>query len=119
MSETTKGTAKDANTAVATILQGIFDQQERNHKENGAHNAATNQRLAGIEERIAEFVKAFPEGDMEGHCAYHKVLIDRSRLINEILRDVVKHSAKWGLIGVLGWLAWTAVLSFKAWLLTK
>jgi hypothetical protein len=119
LTETTKGTAKDANAAVATILQGIFDQQERNHKENGERNASTNARLVGIEEKIATFVKAFPEGDMEGHCAYHKTLIDRARLINEILRDVLKHTAKWGLLGVAGWLAWTAVLAFKAWLQTK
>lgn len=97
---------ESSNPVLATILKGMLEQQDKNHRENGERNDITNARLTAIEASVASFKKAFPDEDIDGHCDYHQTLIDRATFINEILREVLKHLAKYGLLGMLGWACW-------------
>jgi hypothetical protein len=61
----------------------------------------------------ALFADAFPGGDPGGHKAWHQAEIDRIRDRAKFWRDMRDHLAKWGLIGLSGWLVyvlWDALL---------
>lgn len=49
--------------------------------------------------------KAVPNGDYEGHRRYHEAVIERMEARAAIWKDVQKSVAKWGVIGLLTFMA--------------
>lgn len=73
--------------------------------------------LAHMSEReriIADLLaKAFPDGDPDGHRRYHEASIKQAEARAKMWADVQVSTAKWGIVGVLGWMVfslWTAFL---------
>lgn len=56
---------------------------------------------------------AFPEGDPSGHRKHHEAVIANAEARAAFWRKMLDEITKWGLFGVLGWLAsvaWSAFL---------
>ena len=61
---------------------------------------------------INVFERSFPEGDPEGHRAHHELVIQREKERVEFWSSMKKEVVKWGLIGVLSFLAYSAWAAF-------
>jgi len=55
---------------------------------------------------------AFPGGDAEGHRHYHEETIKALEARSEFWRKMVFEVTKYGLFGVIGWLAYTVWVAF-------
>jgi hypothetical protein len=55
---------------------------------------------------------AFPSGDPEGHRKYHEETIKAMEARSEFWKKMLFEVTKYGLFGVLGWLAYTAWAAF-------
>lgn len=67
-----------------------------------------------LAEAIADLIKdSFPEGDPSGHRKYHEASIKKAEAQAEFWNDLKKSVARWGVVGVLGFIAlasWKALL---------
>ena len=59
-------------------------------------------------------IRAFPEGDPEGHRAHHEAVIKAAEAKAEFWTKMVFEITRWGLIGLLGWLVVAAYKHFLA-----
>lgn len=72
-----------------------------------------------IEKAITKAVEramhnAFPEGDAEGHRRHHEAVIKAAEERAALWKDARSSVAKWGAVGLVGWLlhlAWIGVLA--------
>jgi hypothetical protein len=55
--------------------------------------------------QIATFMKAFPASDPIAHCAAHLEWIEEVRQRKEFYAKMRFELARWGLLGLIGWLA--------------
>ena len=58
-------------------------------------------------------LRAFPEGDPDGHKRHHEAVIKAAEEKAEFWKSMRKKVTEWGLVGVLGWAAfalWAAFL---------
>jgi len=55
---------------------------------------------------------AFPEGDPTGHRKHHEAVIAKAEARAAFWRKMLEEITKYGLIGLLGWLALTAWSAF-------
>jgi hypothetical protein len=55
---------------------------------------------------------AFPDGDPEGHRKYHEETIKALEARSEFWKKMLFEVTKYGLFGVLGWLAYTVWVAF-------
>lgn len=60
----------------------------------------------------AHAASAFPGGDPDGHRRFHEAEIARREERAQLYRDLRAHLAKWGVVGLLGWLAVVAWQAF-------
>lgn len=70
-----------------------------------------------LEQQNADIVSlktAFAEDDYVGHKLYHASIIERNRWIIQLLREVSKEIAKYGLIGAVLWTLYHAWIDFLA-----
>lgn len=96
------------------ILIGILNQVHNDIRQLDEkltdHMGSETAALAATVNEILN--RSFPEGDPEGHRKAHeetmKALADRSEFWNKLLFEVTKY----GLFGVLGWLAYTVWVAF-------
>lgn len=70
-------------------------------------------RIIAVETKTEQVLSGYPDGDPDGHREYHKTIIERQQLRNEIMRGVVVKMSQGGLIAAI-----LAVLGL-AWLLIK
>lgn len=45
-------------------------------KQIDVHAVQTNEKLDELSDKVEDLNKAFPAGDLDGHCRYHQVMID-------------------------------------------
>jgi hypothetical protein len=56
-----------------------------------------------IEAMINRYASGFPDDDPEGHRKAHESLIRRNERISALCDKLLFEIAKWGLLGLLGW----------------
>jgi hypothetical protein len=67
--------------------------------------AALEQHILTQRLEIADVLTtAFPQGDADGHRRYHEAMIKAAEDRAKFWFDLRMSVAKWGLLGVLGWL---------------
>jgi hypothetical protein len=70
--------------------------------------------LVDREKIIADILeKSFPGGDPDGHRRYHEASIKKAEASAKMWADIQVSTAKWGIVGVLGWavyVLWQAFL---------
>lgn len=57
-------------------------------------------------------VKSFPGGDPDGHREAHEAQMQAVRDRAEFWKTMLMEVSKWGILGVLGWLAFHAWVAF-------
>jgi len=75
------------------------------------HHAIFREEVEKSVEHVYE--RSFPDGDPEGHRHHHELVIKREEERLEFWMTMKKEVTKWGLVGVLGFLAvaaWNAIL---------
>lgn len=63
-------------------------------------------------------IKAFPEGDADGHRLYHLAVIKAAEDKAQFWEDMRKSTAKWGLAGFGVWAFWTLAHAVALWIQT-
>lgn len=63
-------------------------------------------------EKFDQLLAAFPDGDIEGHRAYHESLILRNKDIGDFFKKLTFELAKWGILGLASFLAYAAWVRF-------
>ena len=87
--------------AVILLLQTVYDKLETMDAKLTQH--MTDETLVLAEEIAKLMNKAFPEGDPEGHRAYHDASIKAAKDRADFWAKMRFEISKWGLIGFLGW----------------
>ena len=91
-----------ANDSLVVILM-----QEVHHKIDAMDakltQHITDETLILAEEISALMIKAFPQGDPDGHRVYHEASIKAAGDRAEFWKQMRMEISKWGLIGMLGW----------------
>ena len=71
-------------------------------KSSDGHSDAALQKIAAQQEEFfARVTSAFPSGDMDGHCNYHKEVIEQMKTKKEFWTKLRYEIYRWGVIGVL------------------
>ncbi len=100
------------NPALLLLVQQVHaDVKEFNRRlEDQRHDEA----LALAEAVVALTLKAFPEGDADGHRLAHLKQMEAIEARAEFWKKMLFEVSKYGLIGVVGWMAlklWTAFIA--------
>ena len=88
--------AEDESTIAAAI--GMIKSLTNDVNEHGKMYGA---KLACIERKLDELMKAFPEGGFDGHRIYHEQQIVRASDAHDFRTSVRKGLALWGATGTL------------------
>jgi hypothetical protein len=102
---------------ILTLLETIHkDLQEVRAVQGSMQTTLTNHIATEPEEWAAQLsgllAEAFPDGDPEGHRKYHEETIKALEARSEFWRKMLFEVTKYGLFGVLGWLAYTVWAAF-------
>lgn len=113
MSETVERRAD--NPALLILVQQVHADVKEFQKQldQQRHDDA----LALAEAVVALTLKAFPEGDVDGHRMMHEKQMQALENRNEFWKKMLFEVSKYGLIGVIGWgvlKLWTAFLAGPA-----
>lgn len=73
---------------------------------NHAHRTA--EQLGKIKE---DMLKAFPDGDLEGHCSYHEQKIKAARAEEAFWQTARSEAIKHGVAGLMAVLKWVSILA--------
>lgn len=104
-------------TILLAIVQNIHDDVKSLH----TNVSALDQRLTRhmteetmeLAQEIARLMSAaFPEGDPTGHRKHHEAVIAKAESRAKFWQKMLEEITKYGLIGLLGWLAITAWSAF-------
>jgi hypothetical protein len=76
-------------------LQDIFEKHKRESDE------ALKNTIAEIKRDLAV---AFPDGDMKGHCDYHREIIEQVKARKDFWQKMRYEIYRWGLLGFVLWL---------------
>lgn len=71
------------------------------------------EKLCECSDKLDQLLKAFPDGDIEGHRKYHESIIVRNHEVAEFFKKLTFELVKYGLLGFIGWLL---IISWKAFL---
>ena len=94
-------TDRTERDAIILLLQVVHDKIESMDEKLSNH---INDEPLTLAEEIAKLMnKSFPQGDPEGHRAYHEDSIKRAEANAEFWSKMRFEISKWGLIGFLGW----------------
>ena len=94
-------TDRTERDAIILLLQVVHDKIESMDAKLTQHIHDETLTLA---EEIAHLMnKSFPQGDPEGHRAYHEASIKRAEANAEFWSKMRFEISKWGLIGFSGW----------------
>jgi bisphosphoglycerate-independent phosphoglycerate mutase (AlkP superfamily) len=100
-----------------SLLQTIHNDLQEVKAEQKKQGQTLTGHIATEPEEWAELLKdtlvcAFPGGDAEGHRRYHEETIVALEARAEFWKKMVFEITKYGLFGVLGWLAYTVWAAF-------
>ena len=99
--------------ATILLLRVVHDKIEKMDEKLTAH--ITDETLTLAAEIAHLMNKSFPQGDPEGHRAYHEASIKRAEANAEFWSKMRFEISKWGLIGFSGWfIGMIAVSVWKA-----
>lgn len=97
-----------------TILYVMQEINKRVQALDDRLSKQTHDATLKLAEEIATLMcKSFPQGDPDGHRAAHEAWIKREEDKTEFWKKMRFEVSRWGIIGLLGWLAivaWKAVL---------
>lgn len=102
---------RDDSETILYVMQEIHKRVEALDERLSRQTHDATLKLA--EEIAALMCKSFPQGDPDGHRAAHEAWIKREEDKTEFWAKLRFEIAKWGLVGIIGWLAivaWRAVL---------
>ena len=108
----------DGHDPTSVLMNHLSESLSQVHKEIKSLHSAVNYYRAtqdeGIERAIDKaMLKAFPQGDAEGHKRAHEAEIKAAEAKEKMYSELRMSVAKWGLAGLLGWAAislWQAFL---------
>ena len=82
------------------LMQIRANQLELDHKLSEHIKHETAEIAAEMSKCLAS---AFPGGDPDGHRRHHEALIEKAQSSAAFWKDLRNSTAKWGLLGFLGW----------------
>ena len=91
-------------------LQEVKAEQKRQGQELTDHIAIEPEEWAELLKATLD--SAFPGGDAEGHRRYHEETINVIEARSKFWKQMLFEVTKYGLFGVLGWLAYTVWVAF-------
>ena len=91
-------------------LQEVKDEQKKMGDTLTKHINTEPEEWASLLSKMTEC--AFPGGDAEGHRHYHEETIKAMEARSEFWRKMLFEVTKYGLFGVIGWLAYTVWVAF-------
>ena len=98
---------KQPSSALVVMVQQI-------HENVTSLRGELNDGLAAQKTDLQDvLVRAFPEGDAAGHRRHHEAVIKAAEKRAKFWTDMAASVAKWGLVGLVGWmvnLAWQGLL---------
>lgn len=95
--------------AVILLLQKVHDKVEGMDKMLSDH--ISDEPLVLAEEIAKLMNKSFPQGDPEGHRAYHEASIRAAKDRADFWAKMKFEISKWGLLGFLGWAIGVVVMA--------
>lgn len=100
-----------------TLLQTIHTDLQDVKGEQKKMNETLTNHINTEPEEWAELLKntlgcAFPNGDPEGHRRYHEDTISAMEARSKFWKQMLFEVTKYGLFGVVGWLAYTVWVAF-------
>jgi hypothetical protein len=100
-----------------SLLQTIHADVQEVKEEQKKQGETLNAHIATEPEDWAELLKetlscAFPAGDAEGHRRYHEETIAALEARVKFWKQMLFEVTKYGLFGVVGWLAYTVWVAF-------
>lgn len=96
--------------AVREAVQHVRNAVDSVEVELANHIAIEPKMLATLVQTLMD--KAFPAGDPAGHCEAHEAQMQLVRDRAKFWKDLAFEVSKWGLLGVIGWLAFHAWVAF-------
>lgn len=77
---------------------------------NSQQKKTLEQRVGDLEGRVEAMERGFPDGDVEGHSRYHRMVMEeymeRRRIKQAVIEQIVKGSV-WATLIFLAGAAWT------------
>ncbi len=100
--------------ALKDLVKQVHDDVLTMRAELSAHVADEPRRLAdAVEAAVSRSLeRAFPAGDADGHKRYHEATIAKLEARAAFWKKMAFEVSKYGLLGLLGWLAVTAWTAF-------
>ena len=100
-----------------SLLQTIHTDLQEVKAEQKKQGQTLTDHIATEPEEWAELLKdtlvcAFPGGDAEGHRRYHEETISAIEARSKFWKQMLFEVTKYGLFGVIGWLAYTVWVAF-------
>ena len=102
--------SNDTEELVVTLVKTALVQLSEMRSELHAHMKSEPQEVADIMDE--KMRSAFPNGDLAGHRVAHEAAIQAALDRAEFWRKMSFEITKYGLFGVLGWLAYVAWQAF-------
>lgn len=103
---------RDASAALIHLIEALTQQVHAMNEKLDKHMDSLPSEREAIVEKLLH--QALPDGDMDGHKAYHQAAIDRLKKKAEFWEKMKYELMRWGLFGFICW----AILFFgnAAWL---
>lgn len=103
---------RSASQELLILIQQIHDSQSSLDQKLTQHMHDETLELG--EELAKLLIRAFPEGDPDGHRAHHEAVIKAAEAKAEFWKKMLFEISRWGLIGFIGWAGlalWNAAIS--------
>jgi hypothetical protein len=107
----------EAPDILLSLLQTIHSDLQEVKAEQKKQSQTLTDHINTEPQEWAELMRealgsAFPDGDADGHRRYHEETISALEARSKFWRKMVFEVTKYGLFGVLGWLAYTVWVAF-------
>ena len=112
MSELTNERRSSDNPALLVLVQTVHEDVKAFKKQLDEQR---HSEMLALSEAVTDLmIKSFPEGDASGHRLMHEKQMQALENRAEFWKKMLFEVSKYGLIGVIGWMAlklWTAVIA--------
>lgn len=104
-------------TVLLTLVQNVHDDIKTIHGDIKSLDIRLTKHMTDETMELAQEISklmaaAFPEGDPTGHRKHHEAVIAKAEARAAFWRKMLEEITKYGLIGLIGWLALTAWSAF-------
>ncbi len=104
---------------ILKLLQEVRDEQQYIITQLGNHDRQLTSHVEQSSNRHLEILKAFPNGDTDGHRRYHEAVIEWSELRNRMVREALLKCAGAGAVAGAGYLIYAIGVTIKMYFASK